>query len=405
MRSINLRRVLIWVSVFSLAIIYIFNWVRMLNDQQILFTTDFVPFYSAAQISRNEGPSHIYDLELQKRYEEKIIGFSIPFENINIFVNPPFVVPLVSLVITPDLRISLVLWELMMIMVFLIGNIFVFKLLYKEMPITELFIFLLGIILFFPFYKSLLFGQNSAILFLGASVWMYGLIRKKDGLAGLGLALMTIRPHIVLPLALPFLFKRRSVFWWFLIGSASLAAFSQVYSGLDGVLGFLKMITVSANGVNMTVNEKYMVNLMGFLIRIFPNMSLSVIHWAGWSAYIFNFVFLCTLWIRSSEIQGRQIGLALLLTTFTTPHLHVHDLVLWIIPLVLILLSVKDNTLLINKYAPLPLWFSMGFLACLFSPILAEVIPFLILVILIYLVYYSTSKKIDSQAQQEAGIT
>ena len=393
MRSINLRRVFIWVSVFSLAVTYIFNWVRMLNDQQIVFTTDFVPFYAAALISRNEGPSHVYDLELQKRYEEEIIGFSIPIENIKIFVNPPFVVPLVSLLITPDLGISLVLWELLMFMVFLIGNIFVFKLLYKEIPVTELVLFLLGIFLFFPGYKSVLFGQNSAILFLGASVWMYGLIRKKDGLAGLGLALMTVRPHIALPLALPFLFKRRRVFWWFLLGSSCLVAFSLFYSGWNGIAGFFNILMVSARGFNTTVNEKEMVNLIGLLIRLFPNIPLSIIHWAGWLAYGINIVFLCTLWIRSSEIHGRHIGLAMLLTTLTTPHLHVHDLVLWIIPMVLILLSVKNNSLLSNRYSPLPLWFSMGFLGGLFSPLLAAVIPYLILLILASLFYYSTTLK------------
>jgi hypothetical protein len=225
-------------------------------------------------------------------------------------------------------------------------------------------------------------GQNSAILFLGACIWAYGIITHKDWLAGLGLALMTVRPHIALPLAIPFLFKRKAVWWWFILGASSLAIFSIIYTGMDGILGFLRILTVSAKGINSTIQEKSMVNLIGVLIRLFPELPRSIYQSIGWGVYLISIISLCVIWIKSININGKQIGLAILITTFTAPHMHMHDLVLWSIPLVFILLSVKDNPTILNKLTPVPWWFSLAFLFCFFSPLLEAVIPYLILALL-----------------------
>jgi len=401
MRPINLRRVFFLASVFSLTFVYIFLWLRMIHDPAQYTGTDFVPFYAASQIASNEGPGRVYDLNLQKKYEEQLIGFKFPVENVNIYVNPPFMIPLANLVFTPIFRNSLIFWEILMAFYFLTSSIILFSLMHNLFPLKDLLIFLLGLLFFFPAYKSLLIGQNSAILFLGACLWLYGLLKRKDGIAGLGLALMTVRPHIALPLALPFIFKRKVVFWWFLAGVVALALFSWLYSGMDGILGFIKLLTVSAEGINTTVKEKYMVNLIGVLIRLFPNSPLSFIHLVGWVAYLITIIGLCTLWIRSTEIQGKQIGLAILVITFTAPHLHMHDLVLWSIPLVIILLSAQNDHVLIRKLALVPWWLSMAILFCFFSPILESVIPYLILLFLISAVYFP--EKILSLSITEKG--
>ena len=383
MRKINYQRVFLLASVLSLALVYLLLWLRMLNDPVQYTGTDFVPFYAAAQIAKNESPSQIYDLQLQQKYEDGLGDFDIQLQDVRIYLNPPFVVPLASLVTGKNFLTSLVLWEVLMALHLLLATSLLFLLVRHHFSRQILFIFLMGILFFFPGYKSLVIGQNSAMLLLGACLWVYGLLTRKDWLAGLGLALMTVRPHIALPLALPFLFKRRSVWWWFLIGTGSLAVFSLIYTGMDGILGFLKILTISGDGSNTTTGEKSMVNLIGVLIRLFPSVPVSIFRRVGWGAYLFTIISLCGLWIKSPEIQGKQIGLAILIITFTAPHMHMHDLVLWSIPLMLILLSVKEIPLLINRLAPLPWWLSLAFLFCFFSPILESVIPYLILIFLI----------------------
>lgn len=383
MQTINFRRVFLIASAISLAIIYVFLWLRTLSDPIQYTGTDFVPFYAAAQISINEGPGKIYDLNLQKIYEEELVGFGIRVEDVNIFVNPPYVIPLVRLIFLPSFRDSFILWEILMGGFLLIGVYLLLLLMQTEIKFKPMVIFLFGFVLFFPVYQSLLIGQNSTLLFFGACMWLFGLITKRDNLAGIGLAVMTIRPHIALPLALPFIFKRRCVFWWFIIGSGILAIFSLIYAGMDGILGFLKMMTVSAAGINTTVKEQNMVNLIGLLIRTFPDIPISIIHLTGWAAYLISIFSLCLLWIKSPVIGGTQVGLAILAATFTAPHLHMHDLLLWTIPLAVILLSVREKPELIEKVSALPMWLSMAILCCYFSPILAAVIPYMILVLLI----------------------
>src|SRR3972149_4511659 len=84
----------------------------------------------------------------------------------------------------------------------------------------------IGSFLFLPLFFSLMNGQDTAFLFLGAAIWMYGLFSGKETVAGLGLSLTTIRPHIALILALPMLFSHRKVFWGVVLGAGLLAVFS-----------------------------------------------------------------------------------------------------------------------------------------------------------------------------------
>lgn len=382
MNKLNLSRVLLWSTIASLLIIYSVLWVRMITDEAQYTGTDFVPFYAAARIARSDGPSQMYDLQLQQKVESDLGNFNIQLQDVRIYLNPPFVVPFVSLVATPNFVTSLVLWEALMALFILVGTVLVFQILRPHFSKQVLIIFLLGILFFFPGYKSLVIGQNSAMLFLGACIWVYGLTLRKDWLAGLGLALMTVRPHLALPLALPFIFKRRAVWWWFLFGAGGLFVFSLLYSGVEGILGFIKVLSISASATNTTTGESNMLNLIGVLIRLFPAAPVSVFRWIGWITYFISMIGLCVIWVKVPEIQGKHIGLALLITTFTAPHIHMHDLILWALPLALILLSVKEDPNLIRKLTPLPWWLSVAFLFCFFSPWLEAIIPYLILILL-----------------------
>jgi hypothetical protein len=381
-RKINYHRVFIVTCASALALIYGILWLRMITDPVQSTGTDFVPFYAAAQIARNEGPSQVYNIQLQQYYEEELVHFEIPLQNVRIFLNPPFVVPLASLATRSTFIPSLNLWGLLMTTQLMLGTGVLFYLLRDRFPKQILIVFLLGILFFFPGYKSVLIGQNSAMLFLGACLWVVGLLSHKNWLAGLGLALMTVRPHIVLPLALPFLFKRRAVWWWFLLGAGFLAVFSLIYAGLGGVTGFLKILTVSASAVNSTTGEENMLNLIGVLIRLFPTIPASIFRWISWGVYLLTILGLCGLWARVPELGGKQFGLAILITTFTVPHMHMHDLVLCSIPIVLILLSVEHDPVLVKKMSVFPWVISLAFLACFFSPILEWTIPYLILIYL-----------------------
>src|SRR5689334_7268533 len=104
----------------------------------------------------------------------------------------------------------------------------------------------------------------------GAILWYYGFTQNSNRMAGLGLALTTIRPQIALLLALPMIFNAQSckAWWWFCLGSAVLVVFSVAILGQDGVRNFINILSVSASGEGYKINEAAMVNLIGMVKRL-----------------------------------------------------------------------------------------------------------------------------------------
>ncbi len=376
---IDFRRVFLAVSLIALPVSYLLLYGRMLTDPVQATGADFVAFYAAGRIARNEGPARAYDLDLQQRYEERVIGFSILPEETYPFPHPPFVVPLTQLVAGEDYSRAFLAWSGLMLVFLLLALLPLAKVAETYLDRRQRRILLAGGLLFFPAFVSLINGQNSALLLLGGSLWVWGLFSKRDWLAGLGLALMTVRPHLALPLALPFVFRQRGVFWWFAAGAGALALFSLAYAGLEGIEGFLRILFVSGRGEAYHINEDRMINFLGLLLRLLPDASPALLRLIAWGAYAATLVGLCLWGSRWRALGWREAGTAILLALFTAPHLHFHDLALLLIPLVgvSIILSAgyRDAVLL-------PLGTSLVLLSSYFAPILQYTIPYLFMLAL-----------------------
>ncbi len=162
-------------------------------------------------------------------------------------------------------------------------------------------------------------------------------------MAGIGLALTTIRPQIALLLAIPFLFKQRRVWWWFLAGSAVLVVFSILLVGITGVGTLLHILTISAGGTGYKINEIAMMNFIGLLDRLAPGISPGAARLMGWIVYAAAIVLACIIWIRSKNIGEKQIGTAVLIAIISAPHLHYHDLVLLLIPIFCVMILINQR--------------------------------------------------------------
>jgi Glycosyltransferase family 87 len=389
MNKIDYRRLFVMASLGILILTYALLWLRMIETPIEYTGTDFVAFYAAAEIAHNEGPAHVYDEALQQKYEEALIGAEISWDYIRIYVSPPFFVPFVQPFALPDFVSSLILWNGMMLAFLVAGTLLLIPLLRGGFTRKAWLVLLAGILLFFPAYKSIIEGQNSAMVYLGACAWMVGVLMEKDWLGGLGLAVMTVQPHLVLPLALPFLFSnRRKVWWWFVLGAVALAGFSLVYVGVNGVKGFLQILALSGNGANLTTNEIYMVNLIGVLFRTFPGMAPTTIRFAGWSVYFITILGLCIYWARSPRIGARQISLAAILCVFTAPHVHLHSLVLLIVPLASFILLGREKNIPGRDMVLVPLGISFLFLLSFFNAFLTVSVPYIVMLALFLLVWF-----------------
>ncbi len=358
----------------------------MINNPSGRTGADFITFYSAGRIMLAGDRAEVYNPQAQITEEESILGFSILPKDLNPFVHPPFILPILALVALLPYIWGFHAWA---ILLYILYGINAFILLRTVTQPKEQKILLGGIFLFFPAFVSVLNGQDSAILLLGASLWMYGLLYEDDRLAGIGLALTTIRPHVALVLALPFLFNRRKVWWWFLAGAAGLALFSILLIGIKGAVNFVNILQISASGEGYKTNEPAMLNLLGSLRRGFPFVSPDIFRFTSWIIYICAIALLCVVWLRSKRIYEKQIGLAVVVALFAAPHLHYHDLVLVLIPIIcLVSIVIKRGILTSSTISCLPMAISWLLFASNFLAILKFSIPYLLEAWLIFALWF-----------------
>jgi hypothetical protein len=325
-------------SVLSLAIVYLVLWMRMINSHAERTGTDFIGFYTAARIAQTEGRQFIYIPELQQRMEEDLVGFELAPGQVLLFNHLPYLVPLISLIVNENYIASLIRWNVILLalyglVIYLIGSKFRKSILNDK----ESLILGVGLLLFFPFFVSLLNGQDTVFLLLGAALLWIGLLDEKPVISGIGLSLMTIRPQMALIMAIPFFFYNRRIFWWFLIGSFCLGLFVLVYLGLDGTSHFINILLTSSRGDWYGLHPEDMPTLTGLLHRNFPDLSSNTIQIAGMAGYLGAMAGLSLGWRKRKTITVDQIGIFFLVGIFFVPYLHYHDLTLLIIPILCLL--------------------------------------------------------------------
>jgi hypothetical protein len=365
-------------------------WVRLINDPVERTGADFIHFYSAGRVAQEYGFSRVYDLKLQQNFEQEQVGFVLAPGQIMPFNHLPYLIPLLRLVMSKNYIASFYRWDAIMIVLFILA-LFVLSRSVKKPGLERISILIaaIGGILFLPVFVSLQNGQDTAILFLGAAIWVYGLLSGKDLLAGLGLSLTTVRPHIALLLAIPILFRYRKVLLGFLLGSGALAVFSVLILGANGMKQFIDVLLLTAGGNWYGTHQEAMLNLIGLLLRTLP-IRAEIIRGIGWAFYGLTLIFLCILWSRKTDLQDGRIGLTITLIVFAVPHLHFHDLSLLLIPIYeLIRFSAQGRFLKKETALVLPIAVSLILLLSNAAFWLHYTIPYLIMLALALYPFYS----------------
>jgi hypothetical protein len=384
MHTANIRRIFITAGIVSIAISYVGIWFRLINDPVQRTGSDFIAFYSAGRIAKSEGASRAYDPILQQQIQQAEVGFPLVPGQVLLYNHLPFLIPLLQIIVSTNYVASFYRWIVLLGALYLIGITILSRTL-KQADIDRNSIFLaaVGASLFLPVFFSLMNGQDTAFLFLGTVLWMYGLTSGKDYLAGFGLSLTTVRPHIALLLAIPMLFRHRKVFIGFLLGSTILALFSLLILGRNGTKEFIDILMVSAGGEWFGMKENAMYNLIGLLTRAIPQLEAATIRTLGWIVYGLAMIGLCLLWFKSTDPKNKYVGLSIILALFFVPHLHFHDLALLLIPIYELILRSKETGYLKTSIAILtPIAISLLFLVSNISYYLQYTTPYLVMLML-----------------------
>ena len=356
-------------------------WSRMLTHPAESRPADFSIFYTAGRIAGSGHYGLIYDIQTQQQTQQVFLNATIQTSQVLPFNHPPLLVPILQLISTKDYMASYWRWVLIMLC-FVAATMAVVNRLLGVMNwnTSSRLLFIISALLFYPLFTSLLKGQDTAFLLFGAVLWFYGVIKKKDILAGIGLALTVIRPQIAMLLAVPFLFNRRKVWWAFCAGVAVLCVYSFLMIGPAGVRDFITLLRISASGEGFGMSQNAMLNFTGMAIRLFPQADLDVIHLMAWGLFLAGIIGLSIWWKVSPDIDYRHIVLISTLSVFVAPHLHYHDLALLLIPVLgLALAGVTKVHLQIWKAAVLPLFVSILFLIADWWDPLRYTLPYFIM--------------------------
>jgi hypothetical protein len=319
--------------IFSLIIVYLFQWLTMISSHPLRTGTDFIIFYSVGKIAQDYGVTRSYDVSLQQGIQEDVIGFPLADKQVLVYNHIPYLIPIISLFVTDDYIFSFVMWTLVMIGIYITTSLLLLNSLSLK---TNHLLFFMGIILFYPKFQSLILGQDTAILFFGCTLWFIGMTKQNKWLAAIGLALTSVRPHLCLAFSIPLLFRDFQTGWRFITVSSLLAIISIWMLGSQGVIDFLYMLQISAGGQWYGFHQNEMFNLIGLISRTLSQIEPNSIRIIGWVGYIGNIVFLSFLWGKKENSIEWLICSSIVLTLFFAPHLYYHDLTILIIPLVIV---------------------------------------------------------------------
>lgn len=387
--NLNLRRVFIATGLAVLVVVYGVLWLQMLASPAQRTGADFIAFYAAGRVAEQDGAARVYDPALQQAVQQDQVGFALAPGQVLLYNHAPYLIPLLELVVDGNYVASFQRWALLLLALYAISIGVLADLAgRKGFQRSAILLTAAGMLTFFPLFVSVLNGQDTAFMVLGSCLWLAGLLLDRDPMAGVGLALTTVRPQIAILLAVPFLFRRRRVFIWFCLCTLCLAITSLFLLGAAGTRAYLATLLTSMGGEAYGMKEEAMVNLIGLMRRLAPSIATATVHAAGWVVYLLGLVGLCLVWARSKAIGAKQAGLAAALSILTVPHLHYHDLTLLLVPLAAVMLIAWEKQLAEKDVALLPLGLSLVLLFSNFTPILKLNLPYLVVLMLILVLFF-----------------
>ena len=382
--QISSWRSLFFAGAVALLTIYVVWWGRMIANPVERTSTDFISFYSAGRVARLQGFASIYNADEQQKVEQDVVGFPLVEGQVLLYNHMPYLAPLLALVMSDHYVASFVRWLLILVALYLIGTQFMIKSLFaEETPEMRLVLFA-GALTFLPIFISLWQGQDTAFLYLGVVLWCVGLLKKQDWLVAAGLALVTVRPHFSIALALPLLFKNQRAWWRSVLVIGLLGLVSVLLVTIQGALGYVNRLLVSSDAAWFGMKPEAMLNLQGLLIRVVPSLDLDTASKIGWFLYLVGIVLLCILWQRSKSIDARLLGLSILIAVVTAPHIHLHDLAILIFP-ILFVAHERMHTESEPRWLLFPLGASLCFLIGLLLEPVYYILPYLLFILLAYL--------------------
>ncbi|MBS2011244.1 MAG: DUF2029 domain-containing protein [Cyanobacteria bacterium SZAS TMP-1] len=307
-----------------------------------LFYCDFAKYYVCGKIAASPDRLKAYDAKVQADYlvKDALGDPSAPEEFIHY---PPMDFPLMAPLATLPIEQCFLVFCLSGSLIFLTGTFFLSRAAAGAgagfNSINALLFFWLAVFGSVPMLRAFALGQTSLFLAGITAVYIFAWMRKRSFLAGLALALTSIKPQYSVFLVVPALACRRyKLVLWAALCELVMVLAAVATIGPQNVINYPQIVLHAEQTANLAggfVSE--MVNVRG-LLAIFMADSVAVKIAGGLS--LIAWFYLASLWWKFGGLQkgeptrARAHTVALLLATTVlycltfSPHTHLYDLVI-----------------------------------------------------------------------------
>lgn len=292
-----------------------------LIDHARIATTDFVNFYAAGSIVRaGHGPT-LYTAEAQQLALQSILGY----RTTEYFLHPAFEAAVFVPFTYLRIERAFVIWTLINV-----GLLSLLPLLLAEyIPLVARrpYVGLLGFA-FPPVLATLTLGQDSILVMFVTSAAYWCIVRRRDFLGGLLLALATVKFQYVLILALLLLLSRKGrLIAGFALGCGLLALVCILVLHPSGMLQYVGFVhQFEAHNGYGNISPDRLMNLRGFLTGLGYNAHARLYGAIG-SAVLLLVGIACAARARS-ENAGLTFVLFLAVALAASPYDYFQDLTL-----------------------------------------------------------------------------
>lgn len=382
------------------------------SDGRTVHYCDFVLYKMGGTIFLSDSPQNIYDSATQLQTFNNLIA-PLHVDHLDPLLYPPFFFAMMTPWALLPLTLGFIIWSILGIA----GGLGTVLLLLREsqlLPARQHRTFLVGAVVFVPFFQSLEVGYSSLLLLIILAAFFWAFLTRKDVLAGLMLACSAFKVQYFWFLFLPALFcKRIKTLAVGLPAAAMLCALSAWRVGWSNIWNYPRIVLAGEPSGNVY----QMVGFRGLISNFVPQ---SIAIPASGVVSICGSILLMYIWWRANKSKNQtEMRWAAALTATSallfSPHSHMSDCTILLISAALTLSTLEFDEAVKLKPISLRIWH----LVYLISPVLSIALfiywgilgqwlnmtidPFLIFNIALFgsgLAYFLSRQPIDDSASK-----
>jgi hypothetical protein len=355
----------------SLGLSYAGLWISAAR-QDLLWRADFTAFYTGGAIVRDGQGAHLYDAELQTRYQQQILEGRSFKDGVLLYNYPPHVVFLFAPLAWLPRSTAFVIWTLAQ------GGLLVWLLLLlrriaQSWERNERWLLLSAVVALPSLLTTFLLGAFSLLVLICLLQFYYALKQGRQAQSGLWLVVGIVKPQNILLPGVLLLGARR---WRALVGAALIGAavvlVSSVLLGWHTWLDFLNLLRTASGFFGIYgIDPTTMYNFKGTLALILGNAQGVLINQISLAALIIVVLLTLFLWRgpwRPDEPSFElRLAFTLLLGLLFSVHLNPQDGLMLVAPALLFYMYLRQRNLPRRAYAAFVLSCPLVFLVSEFT--------------------------------------